>query len=218
MYSRHDLVWLTSEGWHAAAVLAGPRERAAIELWAGEDWPATVRRGGPDVAADSVALGLSLPPDPARGAKPKIAIHARREHVARRSCALPLSHALDCAPGEWRATLAALDAAAQPSCLRTYGSLALQAITGRLYLTASSDIDLLFHPSSVAELDTVTELLAAQAMHLPLDGEIIFPRGDAVAWKEWRDAGGGSGRVLVKSLDGVRLAEPATLLAALEGK
>jgi phosphoribosyl-dephospho-CoA transferase len=216
MYSRHDLVWLTPEGWHAAAARARPLERAAIELWAAEGWPGTVRRRDAHAPADSVPLGLSLPPDPANGSKPRIALHARREHVARWSPPLPLAGSLTCAPDEWRAALAALVDAAQPASLHTYGSLALQALTGRPYLTGSSDIDLVFRPAGVEQLYYVIELLASQAAHLPLDGEVVFPSGDAVAWKELRDARHGTARVLVKSTVGVRMAQAASLLATLE--
>jgi phosphoribosyl-dephospho-CoA transferase len=217
MYSRHDLVWLTPEGWHAAAERATARERAAIELWAGGDWPTTVRRRDAGIPAGCVALGLSLPPDPVDGSKPRIALHARREHVARWSPPLPLAAVLACAPDEWRAALAALVDAAQPASLHAYGSLALQAITGRPYLTASSDIDLVFRPAGVEQLYYVIELLASRAAHLPLDGEVMFPSGDAVAWKEWRNARDGTARVLVKSMDRVRMAQAASLLAPLEG-
>jgi phosphoribosyl-dephospho-CoA transferase len=215
VFSRHDLVWLTHEGWRAASARAQPRERAAIALWASQDWPATVRRQDFHAGAGSVSLGLSLPPDPVDGTKPKIALHARREQVARWSPPLPLADAIACAPVQWRAMLTHLVDTARPACLRTYGSLALQAITGRPYLTASSDIDLVFQPLTAGQLDAVIKLLAAQAEQLPLDGEVVFPTGDAVAWKEWRSVRDGAARVLVKSMDGVRLAESATLLAAL---
>jgi phosphoribosyl-dephospho-CoA transferase len=57
-------------------------------------------------------------------------------------------------------------------------------------------------------------LLDHYSLQLPLDGEIIFPSGQAVAWKEWRNAASTAigTRVLVKRIDCVLLAEPATLL------
>jgi phosphoribosyl-dephospho-CoA transferase len=215
MYSRHDLVWLTPEGWRAAAGRAVPDERAAVEHWAAQGWPATVRRHDAGSGAATVALGLSLPPDPGNGSKPKIALHALHRHVARHTPPMALADALPAAPPAWGDGLRALDTAAGPGYLRVYGSLALQAMTGRPYLCAASDIDLMFCPASVAQLDTLMGLLASHAEHLPLDGEAVFPSGDAVAWKEWRGAGGPA-RVLVKSIDGARLANRASLLATLE--
>ncbi|MFL6673589.1 MAG: malonate decarboxylase holo-[acyl-carrier-protein] synthase [Massilia sp.] len=216
MYSRHDLVWLTPHGWRAAAESAPAPDRDAIELWRREDWPAIVRRHDAGAPAGTVSLGIALPPDPADGSKRRIAIRAPGSHVARRTPPLPLAETLAAAPAHWHQGLAALDANAPGPGLRAYGSLALQALTGRQYLTASSDIDLLFGPATVGQLDAGIALLSAHVATLPLDGEIVFPCGDAVAWKEWRGARENGARVLVKSIGAVRLADPAALIAALE--
>ena len=48
-----------------------------------------------------------------------------------------------------------------------------------------------------------------------LDGEIIFPGGDAVAWREWKCAKS-DGRVLVKSLRGAALVSKTALAERLE--
>lgn len=215
MFSRHDLAWLSPDGWSAALARAQPAERDAIELWRREDWPAVVRRNDVGAEAGSVSLGIALPPD-AEGRKLRIALRARREHVARHAPPLPLADTLAAAPEAWRMGLAALAATTEGYCLRAYGSLALQAITGRRYLTNSSDIDLLLRPATVGQLGAGIHLLSSHAARLPLDGEVVFPSGDAVAWKEWRDARSGTARVLVKSLDAVRLADPAALVATLE--
>ncbi|MFA9219271.1 MAG: phosphoribosyl-dephospho-CoA transferase MdcG domain-containing protein, partial [Sphingomonadaceae bacterium] len=100
--------------------------------------------------------------------------------------------------------------------LHTYGSCAMQALTGLSYLHPASDIDLLLYPADRQQLDAGLSLLATQAQSLPLDGEIIFPDGAAVAWKEWLQALANNSRVLVKRLHTVQLAQPAALLAMLE--
>jgi phosphoribosyl-dephospho-CoA transferase len=61
-------------------------------------------------------------------------------------------------------------------------------------------------------------VLTRHAAHLPLDGEIVFPGGQAVSWQEWRMAIANPSKVLVKELDSVRLAETASLLALLEAE
>jgi phosphoribosyl-dephospho-CoA transferase len=215
MYSRHDLVWLSAEGWHAAAGRSSALELDAIGLWRREDWPAIVRRNDIGAGHDTISLGLALPPDPVDGSKRRIALRANRSHVVRHAPPLPLAQAIASAPNEWRAGLAALDAGAAGYGLRGYGSLALQAITARRYLTGRSDIDLLFRPATIAQLGAGIDLLSSHAVHLPLDGEVVFPSGDAVAWKEWRDAASRGARVLAKSIDAVRLLSPASLLATL---
>lgn len=213
MYSRHELVWLTAAGWQAARA-AAPGQDAALARWQREDWPAVVRRRDAGVADDIVCLGVALPPD-ADGVKCRIALQASTAGVSRSMRALPLADAAAAAPPAWRDGLRALAADAQALALRAYGSLALQACTGLPYLRPSSDIDLLLYPRSAGELRTGLALLAEHGRRLPLDGEVVFPSGAAVAWKEWLDAGRAGARVLVKERGAVRLDHPAALLASL---
>lgn len=232
MYSeleRHSLVWLTAAGWEAAIAAAQPEHAAALAQWQRNDWPAIVRRFDPtpkdtdavdaadaanatDAEASDICLGVPLPPD-AAGVKVRIALRVASSHIARTSAALELRSAL-MAAGPWRDGLAALSAAAPT--LRVFGSLAMQTLTGLQYLSPGSDVDLLFHPASRRQLETVISLLARHSEHLPLDGEVVFPDGAAVSWKEWQAAMTHPAKVLVKELRAVRLANTASLLAALE--
>jgi phosphoribosyl-dephospho-CoA transferase len=212
MFCRHDLVWLTGRGWDAALAGAPPGQHAAIEQWRRQDWPAVARRADAGLAAGQVSLGIPLPPS-ADDVKGRIAFNASTADVARRSPALPLADAARAAPDRWRS---ALDALAGSMRLHAYGSLAMQAITGQSYLTAASDIDLLFFPTDGDALRTGLLLLERHAAVLPLDGEIVFPSGAAVSWKEWLGAGPVQARVLVKDAVAVRLAPIAQLLATLE--
>lgn len=207
MFSRHDLVWLSASGWDGALVRAKPGQQDAIAQWKRNDWPLIVRRDEAGTPPGTVSLGLAMPPD-AAGIKRRIALQVHESDIARTAPALALEEAARAAPGHWRTALEQL--AGIP--LQTYGSLALQALTGQSYLTAKSDIDLLFHPRTRSMLDTGLARIAQSAALLPLDGEIVFPSGEAVAWKEWA----GAERVLVKEASGVRLAPVAQLLATLE--
>lgn len=195
MHSRHDLVWLDADGWNASGV----------EQWL--DWPLIVRRRDAGLAEDQISVGLALPPKD-DGSKPRIALNVRRAHIKRHRRPLPLAETIHAAPERWRLELASL--AAQVPAL-AFGSLAMQALTGMSYVRESSDIDVLIAPRTKEEL--TTSLAALSEAQLPLDGEIVFPNGDAVAWKEWMQAYGG--RVLVKTLSGVRLERSETLLAML---
>ena len=49
-------------------------------------------------------------------------------------------------------------------------------------------------------LDAALALLGKHAQRLPLDGEIVFPGGRAVAWKEWAAARAGARRLPVDIL------------------
>lgn len=214
MFSRHELVWLSGSGWDAALERALPGQHAAMDQWRRQDWPAIVRRADADSPAGQVSLGIALPPA-ADGAKGRIALHAHAADVARSSPALALADAAQAAPGRWRAPLEQLLSESSAIALRAYGSLAMQAITGQEYLTARSDIDLLFMPADRSTLVAGLALLENYADRLPLDGEIVFPSGDAVAWKEWSGAGRAGARVLVKTGGAVRLAPAAEMIATL---
>jgi len=216
MFSRHDLVWLTGAGWDAALVRALPGQHAAIEQWQREDWPAVVRRADATLSPGQVSLGIPLPPSPSPssdGVKGRIALVAAHGDVARRTAPLALADAARAAPERWRPALASL-ASGVP--LRAYGSLAMQAVTGQPYLRAASDIDLLFFPADAQALRTGLALIEEHAAVLPLDGEIVFPSGAAVAWKEWIGAASNGARVLVKDAGAVRLATIGHLLVTLE--
>jgi len=219
--ARHDLAWLNRQGWEHAIAAARPEHQAALARWQDNDWPAIVRRRDADAGADQVCLGIPLPPDPLSGEKIRIALRARQDHIGRTARPLPLQAA---PMGSARAASAAVNALARAAAgaagvaLHVYGSFAMQALTGQTYLTPSSDIDLLFYPTSRPQLDAGLALLAAHARSLPLDGEIVFPGGAAVSWKEWLQAAASRSRVLVKDLHAVRLAEPAVLLAMLEAR
>ncbi|HEU4374530.1 MAG TPA: malonate decarboxylase holo-[acyl-carrier-protein] synthase [Telluria sp.] len=211
MFSRHELVWLTGRGWDAVLQRALAGQHEGIEHWRRENWPAVVRRPDVGLVPGQVSLGIPLPPTP-DGVKGRIALNAFEIEVAERRPALALQDAARAAPGQWRP---ALDALAARLPLQAYGSLAMQAITGQTYLTPSSDIDLLFFPAAAKALHDGLAVLEEHAAALPLDGEIVFPSGAAVAWKEWLNASRNDARVLVKEAGAVRLAPMADLLASL---
>lgn len=220
MLARHSLVWLQPEGWQEAESSAAADCREAIMQWRQADWPLIARRPDADAGSDECCLGLALPPDPASGCKRRIGLRVARSRVRRIDAPLTVAQAIDGAPAKWQSSLARLEEQADSAgvTLRVFGSLALQALTGQPYLTPASDIDLLFTPESVRQLDAGMDLLGAAAARLPLDGEVVFPGGQAVAWKEWANAvrAGEGMRVLTKDMGGVRLARTAALRAALE--
>lgn len=220
MFARHDLVWLTRRGWQRVRAGAPLETIGALDGWRDGGWPAVVRRAEVDLAPGEVAIGFALPPRAQDGAKRRVGCRVEVADVQRRTRALPLVGALDAVPDGWRDGLAALERQAADAGLglAVYGSVALQALTGQHYLSATSDIDLLLRPLTRKQLMAGLDLLAAHAATLPLDGEVVFPDGRAVAWKELRaafDSAPGA-RVLAKGLERVALAPPEELLATLE--
>lgn len=212
---RHMLVWLSEAGWDAAR--AGQSQHSAtFTQWQRRDWPAVVRRQDVDASLDEVCLGLPVPPDSA-GVKTRIALRVRASDVVRSTAATALRAALPFS-GAWHARLTALCDEASALNLRVFGSLAMQALTDLQYVSPASDVDVLFHPASRRALDDGLALLERHAKHVPLDGEIVFPGGAAVSWKEWQMAMRHTAKVLVKELHTVRLADTASLLATLDAQ
>ena len=222
---RHSLVWLTAPGWQQVQAQTSTEPvaaREALARWRAADWPLVVRRHLPTMPATDVALGIALPPQPVTGVKPRIAVTVERARMRQVDLPLSLATALPAAPLHWRAALLALhlESLHELPGLHVFGSLAWQAITGMSYLRTTSDIDLLVAPATRSELEACLACLRRHAMTLPLDGEILFPCGAAVAWKEWDDVMrpgvAGPRRVLSKHADRVTLCDCSMLLASFD--
>jgi phosphoribosyl-dephospho-CoA transferase len=217
---RHSLVWLTPAGWRIAQ-RRDPAQAEHFSVWERAGWPLVARRRDADAAADDVCVGLPLPPHATLG-KRRIALRLPGEAVERVDAALALDAIRASAPASWSAPLTQLIDEAEDAgiALRVYGSAAWQALTGLDYVSETSDIDLLFAPSSRAALRHGVALLARHARALPLDGEILFPSGRAVSWKEWLlvDTGAAGMRVMVKHGAGVALEPASALIGELPGE
>nr|WP_315217401.1 malonate decarboxylase holo-[acyl-carrier-protein] synthase [uncultured Duganella sp.] len=210
------LVWLDEAGWNAAQATTEPQPKMAFGLWKSQSWPVIVRRTDTDAAPDEICLGLPLPPDEDSGEKVRISLRAYAAHIKKATPAIELVSVVRSLSGPLRAPLAALQQDAVDMHLRVYGSLAMEALTGLPYVSPTSDVDILFHPTGRRQLEKCVAVLSRHAALLPLDGEIVFPGGAAVSWKEWRMAIDHPAKVIVKELGAVRLADTASLLALLE--
>jgi phosphoribosyl-dephospho-CoA transferase len=213
---RHQLVQLTDEGW------CRQRERpwdadvqACLMHWADRRLPLVVTRqapGGSDGdrgCDDPLTLGL---PAPLRWQRRRIALRVERRDVAwldefpRAEKLVPLLP-WRCRES-WRRLCGAL--VALGATTRAYGSHGWQLISELDHVHPQSDIDLWASVDSVRHADAVAAELERTVMpDAPrLDGELIFPDGRAVAWREWRAWRAGRCRaVLVKTLTGATLVE-----------
>jgi phosphoribosyl-dephospho-CoA transferase len=219
MFNRHDRIWLSAAGWEAARGQM-PGHAEILAQWERNDWPAIVRRSEGATRQDSVCLGLPLPPDVQTGIKLRLPFIVAVADVARHATPLALSEATSALPSAWRESITDFAGTATRGQLvfHLYGSAAMQSMTSLSYLSASSDLDLLFSPRNREQLREGLQLLRMHARHLPLDGEIVFPSGRAVAWKEWAamsDMPDGM-RILTKSMHAVNLVDCAALRAELE--
>lgn len=207
---RQQLVRLSAEGW--ARVREAPDDdavRDCLALWAAHGLPLVVTRQ-PPAPGDAIAVGL---PAPARFRRRRIALSVAPGDVLFLDEFPPAEAVTRLLPrasvASWRALVATL---ALNGCrARVYGGFGWQALTRLPYVHAGSDLDLLLPVGAPAHADEVARLLATAAWDGPrLDGELLFPDGAAIAWREWLDyRQGRASRVLVKRLRGVALESPA---------
>ncbi len=193
MLVRHSLVWLSPDAWQEVRHALPVAEQSVCQAWQEADWPLVVRRQpGPP---GHVGLGLALPPSKGMP-KSKLALSCDTTGIVRQQDPLLLSEVAKSAPAEWQAGMMQLAQvfAAHGIEAHVFGSLAWQTLTGQTYVGPDSDIDLSLPLHTLAQLTAAG--VALQASSLPLDGELLFPMQQAVAWKEWFQTD--SDRVLVK--------------------
>lgn len=211
--ARHDLVRVAPAAW--TLVLAGRPDLAEVPHlpgWAEAGRPLIVRRYGPGEDRASVPLGLPLPP---RDGKRRIGLALPADRLGRVP-APTLASVRAAAPAAWQAALDALVAlGAVHGCPpRPFGGLLWQGLTGLPYLTATSDLDLLWPlPRGGVDLAALLAGIAAIARTAPMriDGEVLLPDGAGIQWRELTEAPAG-GQVLAKALDRLSLRAVADLL------
>jgi phosphoribosyl-dephospho-CoA transferase len=204
--ARNQLVWLSDDGWRGLAGRAWDTQAAEIlGHWHARRLPLVVCRQHEGVAPGRVALGL---PAPTRWGRRRLALDVAQDalqtsgafptllQVARKQPWGPAARPL------WQA-LSSIGAVT-----RVYGSHGWQHLSGEAYLHEASDLDLSIElPDAAAARAAVASLQQAR-LHRRVDGELVFPGGDAVAWREFaRALQQPGGRVLVKRLRQVQLVE-----------
>jgi len=102
---------------------------------------------------------------------------------------------------------------------RVFGALLWQHTTGLPYLTARSDLDLLWSISDGRSAALLVERLLQLDASSPvrLDGELELADGAAVNWRELaQTAANRTAEVLVKTMDGVEVRTTAELFRTAE--
>ena len=182
-------------------------ERAQGQALAQHHWAQTVQPLIP------LSVGIALPP--AQG-KARVALTVLWDDVAQWLLPPLLTETAHIAPEAWRETLNSLQQAATSYEveLRVFGSLAWESLTGLSYVTHTSDIDLLWLSPKRTRLDALLSTLAAIDATAPmaLDGEVVWPDGRAVNWREWHS---GADEVIVKGPHGLSMANRDALEQAL---
>ncbi|MBM7124106.1 malonate decarboxylase holo-[acyl-carrier-protein] synthase [Dyella flava] len=182
---RHQLVRVLPAAWDA--LLASRDDLANEPLlhdWARRGWPLIVRRPSPG-DGEGLPLGLPLPPS---AGKRRISIQMRAEDIIASERLPTLADCFHTAPPAWHPSLRQLMALAKKDGVqaRVFGSLAWQRLTGLVYLSPRSDLDIIW---TLPGLDVIHMFLADLAeieSHAPmrLDGELVRADGAGVNWRE----------------------------------
>jgi phosphoribosyl-dephospho-CoA transferase len=213
MLRRHDLVQVELAAWDAM-LRCHPalRDLPLLADWARRGWPVIVRRRMVGDRVDGVPAALPLPP--CHG-KRRLAFSFSTDAAVTALPPVLLCDAARSAPAKWQPIISALldlgDAIRIPP--RVFGALLWEHATGLPYLTAKSDLDLLWSISdertAVLLVERLLKLEAEGPVHL--DGELELPDGAGVNWREFAHDSDQRSQVLVKTMDGVEVRTLATL-------
>jgi len=168
---RHELVRLTAAGWRrAAAQHNGADAAACFAHWAVSDLPAVVATQA-CVSGHWVSLGV---PAPTTWGRQRYALRIDPDDIRRDLDAFP-------EPAQCGFTLGR-----ELPGIRVHGSFGWERLTGLPYVHHGSDIDLTVPVADAAEADTAVGILEQGVPGRRVDGELAFPNGPAVAWREWQ--------------------------------
>lgn len=213
---RHDLVFVRRGAAYrpACGELAAPVGEF-VRDWIDFGRPLVAARQPADAA--SVLLGLSLPKTLGRK---RVGILVDRSEISDARPPLAVRHCLHCLPPDVAETLDELATRLQRCGVSAgvFGSLAWEVLANAPYRHSDSDIDLLFDVGDAGQLAALVAELTRAAPRLAcrLDGEIRFPDGNAVAWRELADTlGTPDAMVLAKGSIDVALLPVRALLATL---
>ena len=202
--SRNQLVWLDPLAW--AQIEARHWDAQAQEIlahWRAQHLPLVVCRQRPETPPGQLCVGL---PAPQQWSRRRLALTVCLDHLTARAEFPTLMQVAQvnqwAAALELSAALAALGVQAQ-----VYGSHGWQWLTGLAYLHEASDLDLSVAVHSLALASEVVKRLASTTLHCRIDGEIVFPQAQAIAWRELQQLlHGQTSQVLVKDRHTLRLA------------
>lgn len=211
---RHDLAYLAPDADVDADALDA-NAAAWLRDWLAAGRPLVVTRQ--EKGAARTRLGAVLP---ARLGRRRLACTVPADALARTAPPLPIEEVLHCLPPVTAQPLRefAGRAAALGVTAGVYGSTAWERLAREPYRSPQSDVDLVCDPPDRTALVECLAALTRAAERAPtrLDGEIRFPGGQAVAWRELMETRLAPGsRVMAKGLHDVALVAVGTLMESL---
>jgi phosphoribosyl-dephospho-CoA transferase len=216
---RHQLATLSAQGWREALASVGTRAVAEpLRAWAQRGLPLVVPRQPDERRHGHIVLAWAAP---TAAGRQRIAVEVPLRSVA-------YFHEFPLA----REAAGLLPRAARPAARtlldrlqglglqpRAYGSYGWQALSGETYVRESSDLDLWMAVENHTQASAAVRVLAGTDTlgGVRLDGELLFPDGAGVAWREyaaWRE--GRARSMLVKRIASVQVTATLELPAWCE--
>lgn len=205
---RHRLVHVRQQALARLAEEATTEHaRNGLAHWAKHHLPLVVTRQPPDLAPHLLRIGLPLP---LQWGRLRLSLTLPRADVLVHT---PFPSLAEVSRSQALGLQALVDALQAPGLqAQVYGSHGWQTLTGLAYVHEASDLDVLIRVHNEHQAGLATEALLASAdTSTRLDGELMFPDGSAVAWREWAAwRAGETPRYLVKTLLGAQLASGTT--------
>ena len=201
---RNQLVWIDTQGWKALRDREWDTEAGSLLAhWCEQQLPLVVACDHGQTPAGHLRVGL---PAPLRWSRRRLALEVARERVRMTGHFPALTDTASVLCWDRSAHELAERLSAVGTITRVYGSFGWQVLSGEACARDESDIDLLLEVCDAATARAALPLLLQAQLHRRIDGEFVFPGGEAVAWREFERADAGQARhVLLKSRAGVRL-------------
>jgi len=181
---RHDRVYLDPQAaFETPCVAPGSHWRAVVGEWIAAGRPLVAARQ--TAGGGAIRLGLALP---LRHERKRIAIDVEPRQIGAIRPPLAPRPCLARLPADSARIMRTLEReiGACGARLGVFGSLAWETISGEAYRHPGSDIDVVCDITGRNQYAEVLAAMARAAARLPcrLDGELRFPGGHAVAWRE----------------------------------
>jgi phosphoribosyl-dephospho-CoA transferase len=202
--ARNHLVWIEEAAWQeVVARVTDEQAREIVAHWRKQHLPLVVSSQPAGIVAGRVALGL---PAPRCWSRRRLAFDVALSAICEHGPFPTLRQATR--QYRWPGAAVELDHAlvSLGGAAYVYGSHGWQLLTGLAYLHEGSDIDLCIEVSDFETACAVVPHLQRVELDRRVDGELVFPEGSAVAWREFSQVlVRRTGEVLVKRLEGPRL-------------
>jgi phosphoribosyl-dephospho-CoA transferase len=207
---RNQLVWLSDVAWRQVRGRAwDPQAHDILAHWHMQQLPLVVCRQRVPESPHRISLGL---PAPLQWERRKLAWDVTADAIERVG-SFPLLCSMALGPADHaQAQDLLLHTDALQVQVQVYGSYGWQWLGGLPCVLAGSDLDLLVHVPDLVIAGQLVWLLQGLRLECRVDGELVFPGGWAVAWREYAQLIGGKvEQVLVKHRTGVQLLDMVAL-------